>query len=76
MKIYLVQFMEYTNGLKDTVCKCVNKEKQKYEYKEVSKDGCLVKENQLGYFKQFGGGFRNITLMGILAEGSNDSEKE
>lgn len=66
-KIYLVDFIEYTNYSRETVS---NQERNigDEKYLHVSKEGFLVREEHLDYVKQYGKGIRSIKLVGELFE--------
>lgn len=64
-KVYKVEFMEYTNGIRDTVC---NREKEIGDRKYITV-GCepfLVRESELDKYSAWGGGFRYIEFVGNL----------
>ena len=64
-KIYRVEFMEYTNVLRNTV----SNQKQEVadrKYLTVGKEPFLVKESELDKYSAWGGGFRSIEFVGNL----------
>ena len=70
-KVYLVTFIQYTNYNKDTV---YSEESNKYLY--VGREGFLVLESELEEFRQFGNGYRDISLVGqILVESEQNGIK-
>jgi len=66
-KIYLVEFVEYTNWLHDTISN-PELELGKGKYINISKDGFLVREEHLEFIKQWGKGIKSIRLVGELFE--------
>ena len=68
-KIYSVEFLEYTNYMKDAVCSTHG-----LHYIDT-KEPVLVKESDLNKFKEYGQGFRTITYVGILREFEDTSSK-
>ena len=59
MKIYKVEFLEYTNALEDTVC---NRKTDEYlDCKDM-----LIREIDLDYYKNFGRGFKSLIFVGNL----------
>lgn len=63
-KIYLIEFIEYTNGLRNTVHRINNDGND--EYLDVSREGTLVSEDDIEDMKQFGKGLRSMKLVGEL----------
>jgi hypothetical protein len=61
MNIYEIEFMRYTNGMRDTVWS-----KELDKYLSVSKEGFVAKESDLEYLRGFGGGFRRLKFIGEL----------
>ena len=64
-KVYKVEFMEYTNYMRDTVSN------QKMEignkkYLTVGKEPFLVKESELDKYRVWGNGFRYIEFVGNI----------
>lgn len=64
-KIYKVEFMEYTNVLRNTVSNQKQEVADK-KYLTVGKEPFLVKESELDKYSTWGGGFRNIEFVGNL----------
>lgn len=64
-KVYEVEFMEYTNSMRDTVC---NKHKEigDMKYITVGKEPFLVRESELEKYRAWGGGFRYIEFVGNI----------
>ena len=66
-KIYSVEFMNYTNYMRDTVSDySEHNDLSKTKYISVGKEPFLVKESNLDKFKHFGGGYRSITFVGMM----------
>jgi len=63
MKIYEIEFMDYTNGLRN----CVHSEKFN-KYIDTDKQGFVAKESDLDYLKEFGNGFRTLRFIGTMFE--------
>jgi len=61
MNIYEIEFMRYTNGMRNSVW---NEESNKYL--SVNKEGFVAKESDLEYLRGFGGGFRRLKFIGEL----------
>lgn len=61
MKIYKVEFLEFTNCLRDTVTDSKNE-----RYFEIPKSGFVIREDDIEYFKNIGGGFKRIECVGEL----------
>ncbi len=66
-KIYLVEFIEYTNPMRDTVSN-PNMEIGKGRYININKEGFLVREEHLEFIKKWGKGIKSIKLVGELFE--------
>lgn len=69
-KIYEVEFLNYTNSMRDTAS-CNSNEYLNIDnkYIDIPKDGSLlVKESELEFYKNYGNGYRSITYVGELAE--------
>lgn len=64
-KVYKVEFMEYTNCLRDTVN---NQEKEigDRKYLRIGREPFLVKESELNKYRAWGGGFRYIEFVGNI----------
>ena len=72
-KVYKVEFMEYTNYSRDTVCD-ESKKIGHGQYLHVGKEPFLVKESDLEKYKNYGGGYRSVVFVGYLEE--IEAEKE
>ena len=68
MKIYRVEFNEYTNGMGDTVSNGAKEIKDEKFLNVGNKYEFLCKESDLDFLKSYGGGFRKIELVGGLFE--------
>lgn len=64
-KAYEVVFMEYTDGMRDTVCN-PKKEIGDRKYIIVGHEPFLVKESELEKYSAWGGGFRSIRFVGNI----------
>ena len=60
-KVYLVEFMRYTNPLKDAVSDSEHK-----NYITLGKEPFLIRESDFAYYGKFGGGFRIIKFVGNI----------
>jgi len=60
-KVYLVEFIEYTNYARDDVS-----HNTKPLHINVGKEGFLVRESDLNLYQDFGKGYRSVTLVGQL----------
>lgn len=66
-KVYQVEFMQYTNYSRDTVCNNTDSIKD-CKYIDVGKDPFLVKESDLDKYKEYGNGFRIVKFVGNIGE--------
>lgn len=68
-KVYSVEFMEYTNCMKDTVSDIDRNELctdwSKANYLEVG-NSFLVKESDIQKYQKYGGGYRSLTFVGWI----------
>lgn len=67
-KIYFVEFMTYTNCMKDTVSNWDGKGDpfgKDIKYLDVGHN-FLIKESEIEKYKKFGQGYRNIKFVGEL----------
>lgn len=67
-KLYKVEFLRYTNVLEDTVSNMSEDFKITGNEKYIDATDLIVKEQDLEYYRQFGGGIKNITFVGYLGE--------
>ena len=65
-KVYSVEFMDYTDSLKDHVCDYSTIQHQYPDMLKVTRDPFLIKESDLMKFNKFGNGYRNIKLVGVM----------
>lgn len=65
-KIYEVEFLRYTNWMKDTVSD-EEKEIGKAKYIHVGREPFLIKESDFPKYQKFGGGFRIVRFVGNIA---------
>lgn len=63
-KIYEVEFMEYTNSMRDTISDGAKLEKTKYIY--VGAEPFLIKESEFDKYMKFGNGFRIVRFVGNM----------
>lgn len=63
-KIYEVEFIQYTNCIRDTVSDDGKTEKTKYIY--VGNEPFLIKESEFDKYMKFGKGFRIIKFVGNM----------
>ena len=66
-KIYEVEFMSYTNCMKDTV-RDEEKELGKGQYLTVGREPFLIKESEFSKYQKYGDGFRIIRFVGNMKE--------
>ena len=64
-KVYEVEFMQYTNYMRDTVCD-EEKELGKGQYLHVGKEPFLIKESDFPKYQKYGGGFRIVRFVGNI----------
>lgn len=65
-KVYEVEFMSYTNCMRDTVSNNA-KEIRDTKYINVGKEPFLVKESELEKYRAWGDGFRAIRFVGNIS---------
>lgn len=63
-KVYEVEFMEYTNSMRDTVSD--GAELGKIKYIHVGKEPFLIKESEFDKYMKFGKGFRIVRFVGNM----------
>ena len=64
-KVYEVEFMEYTNCMKDTVSNNATSFKD-IEYLNIGKEPFLITESEFDEYSKFGGGFRSLKFVGNI----------
>lgn len=64
-KVYEVEFMQYTNCMKDTVCNNAENFKD-LKHINVGKEPFLIKESDFEKYKKFGNGFRVVRFVGNM----------
>lgn len=62
-KIYEIEFMEYTNCMKDTVW---SNNIQDCKYLNIGKEPFLIKESEFEKYRKYGKGFRVIRFVGNM----------
>ena len=68
-KVYHVEFMEYTNAVKDTVAKYTdvpNSTIPHVEYLDVGVEPFLIKESDIEKYKEFGKGYKSLIFVGYI----------
>lgn len=65
MNVYEIEFMEYTNAMRNTV-----HSKKHKKYIDVNREGFIARESDLDYLKEFGKGFRKLRFLGELYQGN------
>lgn len=66
-KVYQVEFMQYTNCSRDTVCNNTDLIKDS-KYIHVGKEQLLVRESDLDKYREYGNGFRTVKFVGHIGE--------
>lgn len=66
-KVYEVEFMNYTNYMRDTVSNGA-KEIKDTEYINVGKEPFLIRESEFDKYMKFGGGFRIVRFVGNISK--------
>lgn len=68
-KVYKVEFMNYTNSLRDTIW-----DEKSDEYIQIPDYGrtLIVKESKLEDYRRFGGGYRSIKFVGYIKKDEDD----
>lgn len=66
-KVYAVEFMSYTNSMKNTVSDKSNFKSGKVTYLDVGVDPFLITESQMEFYSKFGGGFRSLNFVGNIS---------
>lgn len=62
VKVYSVEFFNYTDCLKDTVSDAEN-----IQYLHIPREGCfLIPEYDLKKYAKFGGGYRTVEYVGCM----------
>lgn len=64
-KIYEIEFMSYTNCMKDTVGNMADEIKDT-KYINVGKEPFLIKESDFEKYRKFGNGFRIVRFVGNM----------
>lgn len=64
-KIYEVEFISYTNSMKDTVSNMTDEIKDT-KYINVGKEPFLIKESDFEKYMKFGNGFRIVKFVGNM----------
>lgn len=64
-KVYEVEFMKYTNCMRDTIS---NDEKEigNMKYINVGKEPFLIRESEFDKYMKYGGGFRIVRFVGNI----------
>lgn len=68
-KVYSVEFMEYTNALKDTVSDwdgSFSTRDKSHGYIEVGHESFLVRESELDKYRKYGRGYRRTVCVGKI----------
>lgn len=63
-KVYEVEFIEYTNSMRDTVSD--GEELGKTKYIRIGKEPFLIKESEFNKYMKFGKGFRIVRFVGNM----------
>lgn len=64
-KVYKVEFMTYTNAMKNTVSNNAEDITDK-KFIDVGHEPFLVRESELDFYQKYGNGFRSIEFVGNL----------
>lgn len=64
-KVYEVEFMQYTNWTKDTVCN-PSKDIGDGKYLNIGNEPFLVRESELEKYMSWGNGFRIVRFVGNI----------
>ena len=64
-KVYEVEFMQYTNCMRDTVCDD-SKNLGDQKYINVGKEAFLIKESDFEKYRRYGNGFRVVKFVGNM----------
>jgi hypothetical protein len=64
-KVYEVEFMNYTNSMRDTVSNNAENIKD-INYIHVGKESFLIRESEFEKYMQYGNGFRVIRFVGNI----------
>lgn len=74
-KIYMVEFMEYSNYARDKVSTYDDSypyDISKIEYLKIGKEPFLIRESEIEKYRKFGNGYRNLKFIGCIE--INESE--
>lgn len=63
VKLYSVEFIEYTNATYDTV---TNKDGQYLDVKVENGGDFIIREDEIDFYKPFGKGFRSLNYVGRM----------
>lgn len=66
-KVYAVEFMVYTNSMKNVVSNKLSCKSEKETYVDVGKEPFLITESQMEFYSKFGEGFRTLTFVGNIS---------
>lgn len=64
-KLYEIEFMRYTNCMRDTICNDA-KDMKDTEYIHVGHEPFIVRESEIEKYKKWGGGFRVVRFVGNM----------
>ena len=64
-KVYKVEFMQYTNCLKDTVSDG-NEDIGERKYLKIGINPIIIRESDLPKYMKYGNGFRSVEFIGNL----------
>ena len=64
-KVYEIEFMNYTNVMRDTVCDGET-ELGKGQYLTVGREPFLIKESEFDKYMKYGNGFRVVRFVGNI----------
>ena len=68
-KVYSVEFMEYTNAMKDTVSDwdgSFSTRDKEHDYLETGREPFLVRESEFEKYSKYGRGFRHAAFVGRI----------
>ena len=68
-KIYMVEFMLYSNYLRDTVSTydgSYSYDISKIEYLNIGKEPFLIRESEIEKYRKFGNGYRKLEFIGCI----------
>lgn len=75
-KVYIVEFVQYTNATRDTVSISINNDNiYDTSFLKTPTPGLLIRESELDHYSKYGNGFDSIKLVGYMPKEKYDCYK-